>query len=272
MNSVNLDGYTCSLGYKMHYLEWGSSGKEIIVLHSMLMNAHDFDIFARSMSVDYRVLAIDLIGHGESVKPLKPVPLNKHVDAIRDVINQRHFKKPVLIGHSVGGILGIVYASKYPNELDKLVLVDFVPRVSTEGNVRRRTPPPKPFHSEKQARAYFKRRFRKFTDEARESAFKYMLERVSDGTIRFKARQESLEVGIEGGQPIDLWSFVRDIRIPVLLIKGGDSPTVTRERIEKMKETIEDFHFVEVKGATHMVPQDAPKEFEKIVRDFIKKK
>ena len=267
-----MEGYTCSLGYKMHYLEWGSSGKDIVALHSMLMNAHDFDIFARSMSVDYRVLAIDLIGHGESVKPLKPVSLNKHTDVIRDVINQRRFMKPILIGHSVGGIHGIVYASKYPDELDKLILVDFAPRVSTEGNIRRRTPPPKPFHSEKQARAYFERRFRRFTEEARESAFKYMLEKVSDGTIRFKARRESLEVNTESGKPIDLWSFVRDIRVPVLLIKGGDSPTITHERIEKMKETIEDFHFVEVKGATHMVPQDAPKEFEKNVRKFIKMK
>ncbi len=254
----------------MHYLEWGSSGKDIVALHSMLMNAHDFDIFARSVSSDYRVLAIDLIGHGESVKPLKPLSLNRHVDVIRDVINQRLFKKPIIIGHSVGGILGIVYASKYPDELDKLILVDFAPRISTEVNIRRRTPPPKPFHSEKQAQAYFKRRFRKFTEEARESAFKYMLEKATDGTIRFKARRESLEVSTSGDQPIDLWSFVRGIRVPVLLIKGGDSPTVTRDRIEKMKETIDDFHFVEVKGATHMVPQDAPIEFEKIVLKFIK--
>jgi 2-succinyl-6-hydroxy-2,4-cyclohexadiene-1-carboxylate synthase len=234
------------------------------------MNAHDFDIFSKSMAKDYRVLAIDLIGHGESAKPLKPVPAKQHVDIIRDIIYQRHFTKPVVIGHSVGGILGIVYASNYPNELEKLILVDIAPRISTEGNVRRRTPPPKPFKSEKKARAYFKRRFRKFTDEARESAFKYMLARAPDGTIRFKAKRESLEIGSVGGRPIDMWSLVSDIRVPVLLIKGGDSPTVTRGRIEKMSEVIEDFTFVEVKGATHMVPQDAPKDFEEIVRKFIK--
>ena len=42
--------------------------------------------------------------------------------------------------------------------------------------------------------------------------------------------------------------------------------------VEKtMSEIIEDFTYVEVKGATHMVPQDAPKDFEKIVRRFIRK-
>lgn len=256
----------------MHYLQWGTNGKDIVALHSMLMNAHDFDIFARSMDRDYRVLAIDLIGHGESAKPSKPVPIMQHVDIIRDVVYQRRFKEPVLIGHSVGGILGIVYASRYPDELEKLILVDIAPRVSTEGNVRRRTPPPKPFKSEKKARAYFKRRFRKFTEEARESAFKHMLEKASDGTIRFKARRESLESIRRGDQSIDMWSFVKNIHVPVLLIKGGDSPTVTRERIEKMSEIIEDFTYVEVKGATHMVPQDAPKDFEKIVRRFIRTK
>ncbi len=271
MNTKHFEGSICSQGYEIHYLQWGRSGKNIVALHSMLMNAHDFDIFAKSMAKDYKVLAIDLIGHGESEKPLKPVPAKQHVDIIRDVVYQRCFTKPVIIGHSVGGLLGIVYASKYPDELEKLILVDIAPRTSTEGNIRRRTPPPKPFKSEKKARAYFKRRFRKFTNEARESAFKYMLERASDGTIRFKAKRESLEIGSEDGQPIDMWSLVRGIRVPVLLIKGGDSPTVTHERIEKMSEIIEDFTFVEVPGATHMVPQDAPEDFEEIVREFMKK-
>jgi len=271
LNLKHFEGYVRSQGYKIHYLQWGTSGKNIVALHSMLMNAHDFDIFARSTSKNYRVLAIDLIGHGESEKPLKPVPAKQHVEIIRNVVYQRQFTKPVVIGHSVGGILGIVYASKYPDELEKLILVDIAPRISTEGNIRRRTPSPKPFKSEKKARAYFKRRFRKFTDEARESAFKYMLERASDGTIRFKAKRESLEIGSDAGKPIDMWSLVGDIRVPVLLIKGGDSPTVTRERIEKMSEIIEDFTFVEVPGATHMVPQDTPKDFEEIVLEFMKK-
>ncbi len=99
-----------------------------------------------------------------------------------------------------------------------------------------------------------------------------MLEKASDDTIRFKARRESLESIRRGDQSIDMWSFVKNIHVPVLLIKGGDSPTVTRERIEKMSEIIEDFTYVEVKGATHMVPQDAPKDFEKIVRRFIRTK
>jgi len=263
------EGFVESLGYKMHFLEWGAVGRCIVALHSMLMNAHDFDIFARSMSGDYRVLAIDLIGHGESSKPTTAVPLEQHVEVIREVVKARGVQRSIVIGHSIGGILGIIYAAKHPEELEKLVLVDIAPRVSSERIVRRRTPPPRPFKSEREARAYFKRRFRRFTEEARESAFKHMLERAPDGTLRFKARRESVGLSTREGTPLDLWPYVERIGIPVLLIKGGDSPTVSLKSVEMLRRTLRDFTFVEVERATHMIPQDAPEEFERIVREFI---
>lgn len=111
----------------MHYLKWGKAGDQILALHSMGMDAHGLDSFSEALSKEYRVLAIDLLGHGESSAAKQPVSLEEHAEIVRDVARNRGFEKNVLVGHSIGGSISMVYAAKYPSEVEKLILVDIAP-------------------------------------------------------------------------------------------------------------------------------------------------
>ena len=54
-------------GLKLHYLEWGSAeSTPMVLIHHMNSHAHTWDRFAASMSSSYRVLALDMRGHGDS--------------------------------------------------------------------------------------------------------------------------------------------------------------------------------------------------------------
>ena len=69
----------------------------------------------------------------------------------------------------------------------------------------------------------------------------------------------------------DLWPYVERIRVPTLLVIGAESTLVTPEKLARMREGIPEFASVTIRGATHMVPQDRPAEFEKAMRDFMAK-
>jgi pimeloyl-ACP methyl ester carboxylesterase len=69
----------------------------------------------------------------------------------------------------------------------------------------------------------------------------------------------------------DLWPYVERIRVAAKLILGSESPLVTPEKRERMVKLIPGLEVVAVKGASHMVPQDRPADFEREVRVFLQK-
>jgi len=262
------DFVECS-GFRLHYLMWGREGPPVVALHSMGMDAHGFDTFSRALSKDYRVLAITLLGHGDSDKPARPVGLEEHAEIIRQAYTKLGFESHVLVGHSVGGMLGMILAAKYPEEIRGLVLVDIVPfditRVS-RGRPRR-PEPPESFADEAEARAFLRERYPRFTQEAYDNRIRYAFRRGADGRLRFKGLGETIRTSLQ----VDLWPFVAVMKTPTLLLAAGEGFLVTPPAVNHMRSLLPDFEVKTVEGATHMIPQDKPAEFEAAVRGFLSK-
>ena len=73
-------------------------------------------------SQGFNVLSVDLPGHGDSDGPaLKSI--QDISDWIKEVMNVSKIEKIILIGHSQGCLVGIDFGSRYPNLIDKLILV-----------------------------------------------------------------------------------------------------------------------------------------------------
>jgi len=279
------EGFVTAGGYKMHYLEWGKSGNQIVLLHSMGMDAHGFDAFSEPLSKDYRtlerdllgcrLLAIDLLGHGDSDTPKEPVGVEEHTEIVHGVALNRGFRKNILVGHSIGGMISMIYAAKYPNEVEKVILVDIAPRDASATPERPTSPPPSAaqppdsFAGEEEALKYLKGRYPKFDKTALQNRLKYAFRRDADGLLRLKANPAAL-TSLRGSLSVDLWPFVSKISAPTLLIIGSESQTVPKAAVEKMRGMLKEFKVVTINGATHMVPQDRPKEFEKAVKEFLR--
>jgi len=257
-------GYLRSCGYRLHYLLWGATGPKLVLLHSMGMDAHGFDRFAESLQEEYRLLAFDILDHGDSEKPREPIGLRDHAEVIRDGYRQLGFSPNVLIGHSVGGMIGMVLAAEHPDELRGLVLVDIAPFELTGRPTQQ--PPPGFFSDEDEARRYIRQRYPGFTPEAVENRMRHAFVRDEKGRLKLKATGAAIRPGLA----VDLWPYVERIETPTLLILGGESDLVTDETLERMKATMPRLQVVTVEGATHMVPQDKPAEFERHVREFLK--
>ena len=107
MNSAGTctEGDVQAKGYNLHYLEWGEDGEDIIFLHGLAPFhwAHTFDPFCASLSGDYHIVAFDLLGHGDSDDPKKPIGYGEHADIIREGARELGLTKYVLWGYSFGG-------------------------------------------------------------------------------------------------------------------------------------------------------------------------
>lgn len=260
------EGFLKSRGFRLHYLIYGGSGEKLVLLHSMGMDAHSFDEFSNSLKKDYQILAFDILDHGDSDKPTEPVGLVEHAETIRDGYRQLGFFPNVLIGHSVGGRMGMVLAAEHPEEFKGLVLVDIAPMDPS----RKYTPPPplpEFFEDEENARKYLKTRYPNLTDKYVENRLKYAFTRDEKGRLKVKLYGDV----IRRSPFIDLWPYVEKIKIPTLLILGKESTLVSPTTVDRMCSIMPRLEVSTVEEASHMVPQDKPAEFEELVRNFLKK-
>ena len=106
---------------QLHYIEQGH-GKPLILLHG---NGESSDYFEHQMACfchDYRVIAIDTRGHGQSPRGEKPFTIKQFAKDLHDFMNDKGIEKAILLGFSDGGNIALEFALKYPERVEKLIL------------------------------------------------------------------------------------------------------------------------------------------------------
>ncbi len=96
-------------------------GKNIIFLHGWGQSTESFGPILEILKADYKVWAIDLPGFGQSDEPAAGMDIYEYEEVVADFIEQLNIENPTLVGHSFGGRISIIYASKNEN-IDKVVL------------------------------------------------------------------------------------------------------------------------------------------------------
>lgn len=114
-------------GIKLEVLDWGGTGRPIVLLAGLGGTAHSFDNFARKLTPRFHVFGITRRGFGESSTP-PPVPASYTVDRLGDdvlaVCEYLHLNRPILVGHSIAGEELSFIGSRYPDGVAGLVYLD----------------------------------------------------------------------------------------------------------------------------------------------------
>lgn len=106
---------------QLHYIEQGS-GQPLILLHG---NGEDTTYFEHQIpcfSKDYRVIAIDTRGHGQSPRGEKPFTIKQFSEDLHDFMDENGIEKANVLGFSDGGNIALVFALKHPERVEKLIL------------------------------------------------------------------------------------------------------------------------------------------------------
>ena len=116
-------------GLRLHYLDWGRNGRPpLLFLHGGGLTAHTWDLVCLALRANFHCLALDQRGHGDSEwSPVLDYSPDAHVRDIRGLIEQLGLERPVLVGHSLGGLNAMVLAATAAEELGGIALVDVGP-------------------------------------------------------------------------------------------------------------------------------------------------
>ena len=119
LSSVNVNGHT------MSYLERPGKGETIVLIHGFTANKDNWNRFVRYIPKEYRVIAFDMPGHGDSDKPVEQTyTIDYMASNLDQAVNTLGISKFHLAGNSMGGWISIFYATRYPQKVISLCLVD----------------------------------------------------------------------------------------------------------------------------------------------------
>lgn len=104
------------------YYQTLGEGKDLIMVHGWKQDVSTFHNISEELKKHFTLWLIDLPGFGRSENPKKDFKVEDYADIIKEFIKENKLNKPHLLGHSLGGRVGIKLTSNYPEIIDKLVL------------------------------------------------------------------------------------------------------------------------------------------------------
>lgn len=111
-------------GVRLEVLDWGSSGRPIVLLAGGGNTAHVFDDFAPKLTTHYHVYGITRRGFGASGYSATDHPADRLGDDVVAVIDALKLSRPILVGHSIAGVELSSVANRHPNKVAGLVYLD----------------------------------------------------------------------------------------------------------------------------------------------------
>lgn len=97
-------------------------GQAVLLLHGFMETLHIWDEIAQVLSQNYKVITIDLPGHGLSDDLKSDISIDHMASLIKELINKLEIEKASIIGHSMGGYVGLAFADIYPARIESLCL------------------------------------------------------------------------------------------------------------------------------------------------------
>jgi pimeloyl-ACP methyl ester carboxylesterase len=111
-------------GVELAFSDSGGSGPVLLCLPAIGHGARDFEDLSRRLAPQFRVIALDFPGQGNSGPDIKPASATRYSALLSEFIDQQRLTNVVLIGNSIGGAASIRYASANQERVKALVLCD----------------------------------------------------------------------------------------------------------------------------------------------------
>ena len=218
-------------GININYIIYGNElGEPIVFLHGWGQNIEMMKPLADLLSNEYRIIIIDLPGHGKSDEPLYPWIVVDYKELINELLDNLNIKNPTLVGHSFGGKVSLLYASNY--EVNKLVVLGS-PFKANQGKVSTKTKILKGLKKVPGLK-YFEEfaKKRMGSDDYRNAS--PIMRKVLVNTVNFDISEE-----------------VKKIKCPTLIVWGDLDEAVPLEDAYELEKLIPDAGLVVLNGATH---------------------
>jgi len=240
-------------------------GRPIVVLHGLFGYSDNWQTHAKKLSEYYQVILVDQRNHGHSPWS-EEFTYDFLVDDLKVLVDDLKLEKIILLGHSMGGKTAMRYAQRYPNDLEKLIVVDI--------GVKRY-----PAHHDQildGLRAVETKNLssRSLAEEQMEPFIpsygirQFLLKNLywkEKGKLEWRMNIPVLEREM-GNVLVGLPD--EEVFTPTLFIRGLSSDYILDEDITLLENRFPDMQLVSIENAGHWVHAEAPEEFIEAVLSF----
>ena len=116
---------------KISYSDTGK-GNAVVLLHGFLENQTMWQDLVPELSKKYRIITIDLLGHGETECLGYVHSMEDNADVVQAVLSKLRIRKAVFVGHSMGGYVALAFAELYPENVRGLVLMNSTSKADSD--------------------------------------------------------------------------------------------------------------------------------------------
>lgn len=239
----------------LSYLDAGGGGSPLVAMHALFMEAATFGSLAAALSPGWRVVALDLRGHGRS-EHAPAYGREEHLGDLEAFLDHLGLEKAVLLGHSLGGVNAYQFAARHPARVRALVIEDIGAEVRADFSFALA------WAGEFETREAFAARVPPHWRPHLEPSL-----RESPGGLRLAFEpQEMLATAraLEG----DHWPDWLASTCPALLVGGRESRVTTPAALEEMVARRGNAR-LELLSGGHVVHADDPEGFRRVVSGFL---
>ena len=230
-----------------NYIQYGSEkGKDIVLLHGWGQNIEMMMPLGNNLP-NYHITIVDFPGFGKSSEPKTSYTIYDYVEWLEELLKQLNIHKPIIMGHSFGGRVAILYASRNP--VEKLVLFG-APCIR---------------HEHKSLKESILKSIKKMPgmNKLGEYAKKYI------GSPDYRNASPIMRETLVNVINEDLSNYAKKIECPTLLIWGTNDTEAPIEDARELESLLIDGGLVELPGLTHYAYLEALPQVINILTNFL---
>jgi len=271
-------------GINIQLAIWEGKGKQILCVHGITANSRFWDCLASALSPHHKVIAMDLRGRGLSDKPPTGYSIENHCKDILALMNDQGLTRPVLMGHSLGAFISLVFSAQNPDKIDRLILVDGGGKLS-EDQMAKVFAGIKPsldrlgqvFPSLDAYLAQMKQApYLQPWNSYMETYFRYEVENVKGG-VSSRVHPEHINEEAENLGKVDSREFYKKVKVPTLILRATkgmlaeDDLLLPEDVVQRMVREIPNAKRVDIEGSNHYSILFQPnKERDQAILEFLK--
>jgi pimeloyl-ACP methyl ester carboxylesterase len=266
--------------HRIVYQDWGDekNPKVLICVHGLTRNSRDFDYLAQDLSSEYRVIAPDIAGRGQSDWLSDPAlyTLQQYIDDMSLLLADLKVKQVDWLGTSLGGLMGMAIASQPHSPIKRLILNDIGPVIKKESIAYLATSlaGTPHFKSLDELKSFLKEAYSAMgplEKEQWEHMVTYDHRITSEGNITRNFDPKITRwVSSMTNSDIAMWDLWGSIQCPILILHGEQSVILTPDICEEMLERNPHASLVTIPGVGH-TPSLMPKSQIEIVQKWLGK-
>ncbi|MBI5877476.1 MAG: alpha/beta hydrolase [Chloroflexi bacterium] len=275
------DQFIIANGVRLRYLDYGGSGQPAVFYHATGFVSELWTPVIESMSPRFRCIAVDQRGHGRSDKTAAVHTWATMTDDFIAFLRAMRLEQIVGIGHSSGATAIAVTAGRYPELVDRAVMVE--PTVISRSAPPRAPGEPNPLvertlgrrarwpsRAEVFATLLARPPYASWAGAMKEMFADHAMRTHGDGALELEC-SPVVEASIYGSAAgFDPWSDLPKVTQPLLVIHGTGPSVMPTTRVNELAPVLRTAQFISVPEGGHLVLMEAPDKIVHAVSEFLR--